>query len=334
MTLEHRSESQTSPQVQHVHANTPQVFFFDEGDPKNKDLLGGKGANLCGMTQMGFPVPQGFVITTDACREYARTGQVPASVWTQVREQLTRLERETGKKLGDLEHPLLLSVRSGAKFSMPGMMDTILNLGLTDFLVQRLADLSGRDRFAWDAYRRLIQMYGDVVMNVPKHLFEEAITQLKAERGVHGDLELNTGDLKDLVGRFERIYSQGTQSAFPQDPWTQLQGAVLAVFQSWNNKRAQTYRRLNHISDDLGTAVNVQAMVFGNLGDDSGTGVGFTRNPATGVKEPFGEFLINAQGEDVVAGIRTPEAIVALEKLMPEVYHELIRLTTQLENKL
>jgi pyruvate,orthophosphate dikinase len=334
MTLEHHSESLSSPQVQQVHAGTLQVYFFDEGDPKNKDLLGGKGANLCGMTQMGFPVPKGFIITTDACREYARTGEVPTNLWAQVREQLERLERETGKKLGAFENPLLLSVRSGAKFSMPGMMDTILNLGLTDSLVQRLADLSGRDRFSWDAYRRLIQMYGDVVMNVPKHLFEEAISQLKTELGVHGDLELNTGDLKDLVARFEKIYSESTQSTFPQDPWTQLQGAVLAVFQSWNNKRAQTYRRLNNISDDLGTAVNIQAMVFGNLGDDSGTGVGFTRNPATGVKEPFGEFLINAQGEDVVAGIRTPEPIAHLEKLMPEVYSELIRLTTQLENKL
>ncbi|ADV65997.1 pyruvate, phosphate dikinase [Deinococcus maricopensis] len=310
------------------------VYFFDEGQADWKDLLGGKGANLCEMTRLGLPVPPGFTITTDACRAYHTNNTVPDTLWDEVRTQLQRLERETAKRLGDAHDPLLVSVRSGAKFSMPGMMDTILNLGLNDHAVEGLAQQSGNPRFAYDAYRRLIQMYGDVVQNVPKHEFEEALDDLKDARGVQNDVDLTAADLRELVDTFKGLYRDGTGHDFPQDPWAQLQGAVLAVFQSWGNRRAVTYRRLNNIPDSLGTAVNVQAMVFGNLGDDSGTGVGFTRNPSTGDKEPFGEFLINAQGEDVVAGIRTPQPLSALERLLPEAHRQLIDTTQGLERHL
>jgi len=310
------------------------VYFFDEGKAEWKDLLGGKGANLCEMTRLGLPVPPGFTITTDACRAYHTTKTLPDTLWTEVKEQLTRLERETEKRLGDPENPLLVSVRSGAKFSMPGMMDTILNLGLNDQAVEGLARQSNNPRFARDAYRRLIQMYGDVVSNVPKHEFEEALEDLKEACGVQNDVDLTEDDLQELITTYKSIYREGTGRDFPQDPWEQLQGAVIAVFESWGNRRAVTYRRLNNIPDDLGTAVNVQAMVFGNLGNDSGTGVGFTRNPSTGQQEPFGEFLLNAQGEDVVAGIRTPQPLSALADTLPEVHQQLIETTQGLERHL
>jgi pyruvate, orthophosphate dikinase len=314
--------------------NMTHVFSFADGDSKDKALLGGKGATLCEMTQLGLPVPAGFVITTRACREFSTGGDVPVGLWDEVRHNLVRLERDTGKRLGDCENPLLVSVRSGAQCSMPGMMDTILNLGLNDRAVEGLALASGDERFAWDAYRRLIQMYADVVMNLPRSLFEHRIEALKLERGVACDSSLNADDLRNLCQEFSRIYQGQTQQEFPQDPWVQLEGAILAVFKSWNNKRAVTYRNLNGIAHDLGTAVNVQAMVFGNLGQDSGTGVGFTRNPNSGAGEVFGEFLINAQGEDVVAGIRTPQPLASLETILPKVYQQLVTLTTGLERRL
>ncbi|WP_027483172.1 pyruvate, phosphate dikinase [Deinococcus pimensis] len=310
------------------------VYFFDEGRGDWKALLGGKGANLAEMTRLGLPVPPGFTITTEACNAYHAARAMPAGLWDEVRAQLTRLEREAGRGFGHPDDPLLVSVRSGAKFSMPGMMDTILNLGLTDETVIGLASASGDERFAWDAYRRLVQMYGDVVAGVAKHEFEEALEDLKHARGVSSDAELGARDLMALTGTFKNIYRERAGHDFPQDPWTQLQGAVRAVFDSWNNRRAVTYRRLNGIPDDLGTAVNVQAMVFGNLGEDSGTGVGFTRDPNTGEPVPFGEFLMNAQGEDVVAGIRTPEPLDRLARLMPDVHRQLLVMTTLLEKEM
>ncbi len=310
------------------------VYFFDQGRGAWKDLLGGKGANLAEMTRLGLPVPPGFTITTEACRAYSRTGEVPTGLWDEVRTNLARLEQASGKRFGDPQNPLLVSVRSGAKFSMPGMMDTVLNLGLNDAVLEGLTTATGDARFALDAYRRLIQMYGDVVMDVPKHDFEDALEFEKAKHEVALDADLTAGNLHDLVALYKSIYQGATDQPFPQEPWTQLEGAVLAVFQSWNNKRAQTYRRLHGISDDLGTACNVQMMVFGNLGENSGTGVGFTRNPATGAQEPFGEFLMNAQGEDVVAGIRTPQPIKELENVQPEVYAKLTELTRGLETHL
>jgi pyruvate, orthophosphate dikinase len=310
------------------------VFSFADGDSKDKALLGGKGANLCEMTQLGLPVPAGFVITTRACREFTAGGVVPIGLWDEMRHNLARLERDTGKHLGGSENPLLVSVRSGAQCSMPGMMDTILNLGLNDLAVEGLARASGDERFAWDAYRRLIQMYADVVMDVPRSLFEQRLEALKLERPIGSDLEFNANDLRHLCQAFLRLYRDQTGQEFPQNPWVQLEGAILAVFRSWNNKRAVTYRNLNGIAHDLGTAVKVQAMVFGNLGQDSGTGVGFTRNPNTGSSEVFGEFLINAQGEDVVAGIRTPQALASLETILPRVYQQLLTLTTGLERRL
>ncbi|HWG84467.1 MAG TPA: PEP/pyruvate-binding domain-containing protein, partial [Deinococcales bacterium] len=307
------------------------VVFFDEGRGDQKDLLGGKGANLCEMTRLGLPVPPGFTITTDACRYYSAHGQVPEGMWDQVKAKVEKLQNATGKAFGSSEKPLLVSVRSGAKFSMPGMMDTILNLGMNDVVVETWAKATGNDRAAWDSYRRFIQMFGDVVMDVPKHEFEEALEHAKAAKGVKLDTELDAGDLRELVGIYKRILREGAGVDFPQDPWEQLQGAVQAVFRSWGNKRAVTYRQLHGIPDSLGTACNVQAMVFGNLGDNSGTGVGFTRNPATGELEPFGEFLINAQGEDVVAGVRTPEPLSRLQNILPEVYAQLLELTRGLE---
>jgi pyruvate, orthophosphate dikinase len=310
------------------------VYFFNEGQGSWKELLGGKGANLAEMTLLGLPVPPGFTITTEACRAYSRTGEVPAGFWDEVSTHLARLEQVSGKRFGDPKNPLLVSVRSGAKFSMPGMMDTILNLGLNDAVLEGLTAATGDARFALDAYRRLVQMYGDVVMNIPKHEFEMALEFEKANHDVKLDSDLTASSLSDLIGRYMTIYQEATKQPFPQDPWKQLEGAVLAVFQSWNNKRAHTYRRLHGISDDLGTACNVQSMVFGNLGENSGTGVGFTRNPATGAQEPFGEFLMNAQGEDVVAGIRTPQPIRELEQVQPEVYKQLIEFTNRLETHL
>ncbi|HEX2864666.1 MAG TPA: pyruvate, phosphate dikinase, partial [Deinococcales bacterium] len=310
------------------------VMFFDQGRGDMKDLLGGKGANLAEMTRLGLPVPHGFTITTEACRIYSKTNEVPAGMWDEVAANLARLEKETGMVLGDPQNPLLVSVRSGAKFSMPGMMDTILNLGMNDRTVLRIAEITDNERFAWDSYRRFIQMYGDVVMNVEKHKFEAALQAVKTAKGYAADIDMTADDWKALIPTYKAIYKEGTGEDFPQDAQVQLKNSILAVFQSWNNKRAKTYRALNKISDELGTACNVQMMVFGNMGMDSGTGVGFTRNPATGNVEPFGEFLLNAQGEDVVAGVRTPEPIAALEQQAPEVYHQLMRLTKDLETRL
>ena len=314
---------------------TQYVFFFGggkaEGNGKMKDELGGKGAGLAEMTNAGLPVPPGFTIQTEACREYMRTGKTSVGVEQQTSAALDRLEQLQGQKLGMGENPLLVSVRSGAKFSMPGMMDTILNLGLNDDSVKALARKSNNDRFAYDSYRRLIQMFGNVVLDIPKHAFEEVFDAQKAKRGVKLDTELTADDLKEVIAKYKEVVRKETGRDFPQKPLEQLTMARDAVFRSWNNDRAKVYRRINNISDDLGTAVNVQAMVFGNLGETSGTGVGFTRNPATGAKEFYGEFLMNAQGEDVVAGIRTPVHISELQKLMPGVYGQLHEITTRLE---
>jgi pyruvate,orthophosphate dikinase len=311
------------------------VYFFGggkaEGNGKMKDELGGKGAGLAEMTNAGLPVPPGFTIQTTACREYMKTSKVSDLLEKQTTAALARLEELQKQKLGVGENPLLVSVRSGAKFSMPGMMDTILNLGLNDESVQALAKKSGNERFAYDSYRRLIQMYGNVVLDIPKAEFEEVFDGLKHKRGVKLDTELTAADLKEVITQYKALVKKHTGKDFPQNPLEQLIGARDAVFRSWNNDRAKVYRRINNISDDLGTAVNVQAMVFGNLGETSGTGVGFTRNPANGDKEFYGEFLMNAQGEDVVSGVRTPVHISELQKLMPNVYDQLRDITTRLE---
>src|SRR5258708_1000030 len=311
------------------------VFFFGagkaEGNGKMKDELGGKGAGLAEMTNAGLPVPPGFTIQTTACREYMKTGKVSDVLERQTKSALDQLEKLQGQILGAAENPLLVSVRSGAKFSMPGMMDTILNLGLNDESVQALARKSGNDRFAYDSYRRLIQMFGSVVLEIPKSVFEEVFDGQKEKRGVKLDTELTAADLKEVIAQYKEVVRKHAGRDFPQSPTDQLTLARNAVFRSWNNDRAKVYRRINNISDELGTAVNVQCMVFGNLGETSGTGVGFTRNPATGDKEFYGEFLMNAQGEDVVAGIRTPIHISELEKVMPQVYDQLREITTRLE---
>ncbi len=312
------------------------IYFFGggkaEGRGDMKDLLGGKGAGLAEMTNAGIPVPPGFTITTEMCTYYYQhNGKLPDDFDQQLNEYLKKLEEVTGKKFGSPENPLLVSVRSGAKISMPGMMDTILNLGLNDEVVKGLAKNSGDERFAYDAYRRFIQMFGNVVMGIDKNKFEKYLEEKKKERGVKYDSELTSDDLKDLVEKFKQVYKEETGEDFPQDPMQQLKMAIEAVFKSWNNPRAITYRKINKIPDDLGTAVNIVTMVFGNMGDDSGTGVGFTRNPSTGEKEFYGEYLTNAQGEDVVAGIRTPKPISELEKEMPEVYKQLKEITERLE---
>jgi pyruvate, orthophosphate dikinase len=314
---------------------TQYVFFFGggkaEGHGKMKDELGGKGAGLAEMTNAGLPVPPGFTIQTEACREYMRTNRVSDALKQQMTDALARLEKLQNQKLGQGDNPLLVSVRSGAKFSMPGMMDTILNLGLNDESVKALARKSGNERFAYDSYRRLIQMFGNVVLDIPKHAFDEVFDGQKHKRGVQLDTGLTADDLKEVIAQYKKVVKQHTGRDFPQAPLEQLTMARDAVFRSWNNDRAKVYRRINNISDDLGTAVNVQAMVFGNLGETSGTGVGFTRNPATGAKEFYGEFLMNAQGEDVVAGIRTPMHISELAKQMPDVYQQLRDITSRLE---
>src|SRR5246500_4997874 len=314
---------------------TQYVFFFGagkaEGNGKMKDELGGKGAGLAEMTNANLPVPPGFTIQTAGCREFMKTAKVSEALEQQMRDALKRLEELQKQKLGAGENPLLVSVRSGAKFSMPGMMDTILNLGLNDESVQALARKSGNERFAYDSYRRLIQMYGNVVQDIPKAEFEEVFDGQKHKRGVKLDTELTAADLQEVIAQYKELVRKHTKQDFPQNPVEQLVGARNAVFRSWNNDRAKVYRRINNISDDLGTAVNVQAMVFGNLGETSGTGVGFTRNPATGEKKFFAEFLMNAQGEDVVAGIRTPLDIAELQSIMPEVYDQLRDITTRLE---
>ncbi len=307
------------------------VYDFDEGNAAMKDLLGGKGSNLAEMTRLGLPVPPGFTITTEACRFYSRESRYPDGLEEEVREHLRRLEEKMGKKLGDPKDPLLVSVRSGAKISMPGMMDTVLNLGLNDESVQGLAEQTGDERFAYDAYRRFIQMFADIVMGVDRSLFEREIERKKEEKGIKLDVELSADDWKDLVDRFKAIVREHAGRDFPSDPWEQLDLAIKAVFRSWDNPRAKTYRKQYDIPEDLGTAVNVQAMVFGNKGDESGTGVCFTRDPSTGEKRPFGEYLINAQGEDVVAGIRTPKRLEELEKEMPELYRQLTEMMDKLE---
>ncbi len=311
------------------------VYFFGdghaEGHGKMKDELGGKGAGLAEMTNAGLPVPPGFTIQTEACREYMRNNSVSKEVNHQMDEALRRLEALQGQKLGGADNPLLVSVRSGAKFSMPGMMDTILNLGLNDKSVEGLAKLSNNPRFAYDSYRRLIQMFGSVVLDIPKHAFEEVFDGKKKQRKTKLDTDLDAKALQEVIADYKKVVQKHTKREFPQDPHEQLVMSRDAVFRSWLNDRAKTYRRINNIDDMLGTAVNVQAMVFGNLGETSGTGVGFTRNPATGVKEFYGEFLMNAQGEDVVAGIRTPIHISELEKIQPEVYNQLREITSRLE---
>ncbi len=312
------------------------VYFFGNGKADGhgdmKDLLGGKGAGLAEMTNAGVPVPPGFTITTEVCNIYYKSGnKIPADVQSQVDLNLAKLEKAMGKKLGDASDPLLVSVRSGAKFSMPGMMDTVLNLGLNNDTIKGLIAKSGNERFAWDAYRRFIQMFGNVVLDIEKEHFEQLIEKKKEQRKIRLDVELNVEDLKDLVTKFKGVVRKITKKEFPEDPKKQLAMAAEAVFGSWNNPRAITYRRLNDIPGDLGTAVNVQAMVFGNMGETSATGVGFTRNPATGAKEFYGEYLTNAQGEDVVAGIRTPHPISDLQKEMPKVYKQLRDITGRLE---
>lgn len=312
------------------------VYFFGEGkaegDGKMKDLLGGKGAGLAEMTNSGIPVPPGFTITTEVCNYfYAHDRQLPAELQGQYEEAIAKLEKAVGKKFGDNENPLLVSVRSGAKFSMPGMMDTVLNLGLNDAAVEGLAKKTSNERFAYDAYRRFIHMFSNVVLGINKDEFEEILTHKKEAVGAKADTDLTTEHLKELIVEYKELVKAKTGQDFPQDPRTQLDMARDAVFQSWNNPRAITYRKLNKIADDLGTAVNVQAMVFGNMGDDCATGVGFTRNPSTGEKVFYGEYLTNAQGEDVVAGVRTPKPISELENDMPEVFNQLKEITSRLE---
>ena len=311
---------------------TKWVYMFKEGDATMRNLLGGKGANLAEMTNLGLPVPQGFTITTEACTQYYEDGRkINDEIMGQIMEAIDKMEGITGKKFGDKENPLLVSVRSGARASMPGMMDTILNLGLNEEVVETLAQASGNPRWAWDCYRRFIQMFSDVVMEVGKKYFEELIDKMKEEKGVKQDVDLNADDLKNLAEQFKAEYKEKIGKDFPTDPKEQLMEAIKAVFRSWNNDRAITYRRLNDIPGSWGTAVNVQQMVYGNTGDTSGTGVAFTRNPATGEKKLFGEYLMNAQGEDVVAGIRTPQPIATLNDVMPECYEQFCKVCDILE---
>ncbi|MBC2296230.1 pyruvate, phosphate dikinase [Listeria welshimeri] len=309
------------------------VYQFSEGSKDMKNLLGGKGANLAEMTNIGLPVPPGFIISTDACNDYT-TGNKHLSeeIFEEVKIHLSKLETQTGKVFGSTENPLLVSVRSGAPFSMPGMMDTVLNLGLNDSAARGLADLTGDARSAYDSYRRFIQMFGDVVFEIPSYQFEQALSRIKKANNYLLDTELTADDLTELIDAYKLIFSQATGNDFPQNPLEQLRLAIIAVFDSWMNPRAVIYRRLHDIDASLGTAVNIQAMVFGNTGESSGTGITFTRNPSTGEKEVFGEFLLNAQGEDVVAGIRTPEPISALQMRMPMVYNELLKTCELLEN--
>ena len=309
------------------------VYLFSEGNANMRELLGGKGANLAEMTNIGLPVPQGFTITTEACTKYYEDGrEINEEIQSQINEYIVKMEEITGKKFGDKENPLLVSVRSGARASMPGMMDTILNLGLNEEVVEVLAEKSNNPRWAWDCYRRFIQMYSDVVMEVGKKYFEELIDEMKAKKGVKQDVELDANDLKELANQFKAEYKSKIGVDFPTDPKEQLMGAVKAVFRSWDNPRANVYRRDNDIPYSWGTAVNVQSMAFGNMGDDCGTGVAFTRDPATGEKGLFGEFLTNAQGEDVVAGVRTPMKIAEMEQKFPEAFAQFKEVCKTLEN--
>ena len=309
------------------------VYLFTEGSADMKNLLGGKGANLAEMTNLGLPVPQGFTITTEACTQYYEDGEtINDEIMGQIMDHIEKMEKITGKKFGDNENPLLVSVRSGARASMPGMMDTILNLGLNEDVVEVLAEKSGNPRWAYDCYRRFIQMYSDVVMEVGKKYFEELIDEMKEKKGVTEDVDLNADDLKELARQFKAEYKEKIGLDFPTDPKEQLMGAIKAVFRSWDNPRANVYRRDNDIPYSWGTAVNVQMMAFGNMGETSGTGVAFTRDPATGEKHLMGEFLMNAQGEDVVAGVRTPQKIEQLKEVMPEVYHKFVGICSILED--
>ncbi|MBO4897283.1 MAG: pyruvate, phosphate dikinase [Clostridia bacterium] len=309
------------------------VYLFSEGNAGMRNLLGGKGANLAEMTRLGLPVPQGFTISTEACTRYYDDGRkISDDIQAEILENITKMEEITGKKFGDMQNPLLVSVRSGARASMPGMMDTILNLGLNEQVVNVIAEKSGNPRWAWDCYRRFIQMYSDVVMEVGKKYFETLIDKMKAEKGVTQDVDLTADDLKELADQFKAEYKDKVGSEFPTDPKEQLFGAIKAVFRSWDNPRANVYRRDNDIPYSWGTAVNVQMMAFGNMGDTSGTGVAFTRDPATGEKHLMGEFLMNAQGEDVVAGVRTPQKIDQLKEVMPEVYEQFLGICKTLEN--
>lgn len=308
------------------------VYEFNEGDETMRELLGGKGANLAGMSKLGMPVPYGFTITTEACNQYYEDNEtINDGIKAQIMEYLDLLEKKSGKKLGDEANPLLVSVRSGARASMPGMMDTILNLGMNKTVAETVANLTNNERFAYDSYRRFIQMYSDVVMGLSKKRFEEIIDEVKAERGITDDLDLNAEDMKKLVELFKTFYKNELKSEFPEEPKEQLMGAIEAVFRSWNNPRAIYYRKMNDIPSSWGTAVNVQMMVFGNMGNDCGTGVAFTRNPSTGENKLYGEFLMNAQGEDVVAGIRTPQKIDQLKEVAPQAYDDFVAITKKLE---
>ncbi len=312
---------------------TKYVYLFKEGNASMRNLLGGKGANLAEMTGLGLPVPRGFTVTTDACIRYYKDGKmITGEIEDQIYSALAATEQTVGKKFGDPENPFLVSVRSGARASMPGMMDTILNLGLNDQVVEGLARLTDNERFAYDSYRRFIQMFSDVVMEVEKPKFEAILDAVKEEKGAKIDTDLTADDLKEVVNRYKELYKKEKGAEFPQDPKTQLMEAVKAVFRSWDNPRAIVYRRLNDIPGDWGTAVNVQEMVYGNMGNDSGTGVAFTRNPSTGEKKLYGEFLMNAQGEDVVAGIRTPQTIDTMKEVNPEAYNQFIKIAEVLEN--
>ena len=311
---------------------TKYVYLFKEADGDRKDLFGGKGANLAKMTSWGMPVPQGFTITTEACTKYYEDGEkIADSIVEEIFEALAKVEADAGKKFGDEKNPFLVSVRSGARASMPGMMDTILNLGLNDVSVKGLAAKTGNPRFAYDCYRRFIQMFSDVVMGTPKSEFEKIIDKVKEEKGVKSDTELTADDLQQLIKLFKEVYFKHQGKEFPQDPKVQLIEAVKAVFRSWDNPRAIVYRRMNDIPGSWGTAVNVQSMVFGNRGETSGTGVAFTRDPSTGEKKLYGEYLMNAQGEDVVAGIRTPMTIDHLAQTNKAVYDQFVAIADKLE---
>ena len=312
---------------------TKWVYLFKEGSADMKNLLGGKGANLAEMTNLGLPIPQGFTVTTEACTDYYTSGKkITDEIQGQIFDALKTLEEIQGKKFGDTEDPLLVSVRSGARASMPGMMDTILNLGLNDVAVEGFAKKTGNPRFAYDSYRRFIQMFSDVVMEMSKTFFEGILDEVKEAKGAKYDTDLTADDLKEVIAKYKSIYKEKMGEEFPQDPKVQLMEAVKAVFRSWDNPRAIVYRRMNDIPGDWGTAVNVQAMVFGNMGNTSGTGVAFTRNPSTGENGIYGEYLINAQGEDVVAGIRTPQPITKLEQDLPECYKEFMAIAHKLED--